>query len=64
MPHKKKVLIDLTNYGKLTSGFGQIATNYASFFSRKEIGTDLQFVYLLPKNCHNDFRNIPALRPK
>ena len=55
MPHKKKVLIDLTNYGKLTSGFGQIATNYASFFSRKEIGADLQFVYLLPKNCHNDF---------
>ena len=26
---KKKVLIDLTNYGSLTAGFGQIAANYA-----------------------------------
>lgn len=55
MAHKKKVLIDLTNYGKLTSGFGQIATNYASFFSRKEISVNVQFVYLLPKNCHDNF---------
>ena len=29
---KKKVLIDLTNYGSLTAGFGQIAANYARFF--------------------------------
>ena len=27
---KKKVLIDLTNYGSLTAGFGQIAANYAA----------------------------------
>lgn len=30
---KKKVLIDLTNYGSLTAGFGQIAANYAAAFS-------------------------------
>lgn len=29
---KKKVLIDLTNYGSLTAGFGQIAANYAAAF--------------------------------
>ena len=28
MQRKKKVLIDLTNYGSLTAGFGQIAANY------------------------------------
>ena len=43
---KKKVLIDLTNYGSLTAGFGQIAANYAAAFSSMPI-EDLHFVYLL-----------------
>lgn len=34
---KKKVLIDLTNYGSLTAGFGQIAANYAAAFSSMPI---------------------------
>ena len=41
---KKKVLIDLTNYGSLTAGFGQIAANYAAAFSSMPI-EDLHFVY-------------------
>lgn len=43
---KKKVLIDLTNYGSLTAGFGQIAANYAAAFSSMPV-EDLHFVYLL-----------------
>ena len=43
---KKKVLIDLTNYGSLTAGFGQIAANYATAFSSMPVD-DLHFVYLL-----------------
>ena len=30
--NKKKVLIDLTNYGSIAVGFGQIAVNYAVSF--------------------------------
>lgn len=41
---KKKVLIDLTNYGSLTAGFGQIAANYATAFSSMPVD-DLHFVY-------------------
>ena len=40
---KKKVLIDLTNYGSLTAGFGQIAANYATAFSSMPVD-DLHFV--------------------
>lgn len=43
---KKKVLIDLTNYGSLTAGFGQIAANYATAFSSMLVD-DLHFVYPL-----------------
>ena len=39
---KKKVLIDLTNYGSLTAGFGQIAANYAAAFSSMPV-EDLHF---------------------
>lgn len=39
---KKKVLIDLTNYGSLTAGFGQIAANYATAFSSMLVD-DLHF---------------------
>ena len=43
---KKKVLIDLTNYGSLTAGFVQTAANYATAFSSMPVD-DLHFVYLL-----------------
>lgn len=43
---KKKVLIDLTNYGSLTAGFGQIAANYATAFSSMPVD-DLHFVYII-----------------
>ena len=36
---KKKVLIDLTNYGSLTAGFGQIAANYAAAFVYADRGS-------------------------
>lgn len=50
---KKKVLIDLTNYGSLTAGFGQIAANYATAFSSMLVD-DLHFVYFCGRNiCRN-----------
>ena len=51
---KKKVLIDLTNYGSLTAGFGQIAANYATAFSSMPVD-DLQFVYLLRQKYMQEF---------
>lgn len=51
---KKKVLIDLTNYGSLTAGFGQIAANYAAAFSSMPI-EDLHFVYLLRQKYMQEF---------
>lgn len=51
---KKKVLIDLTNYGSLTAGFGQIAANYAAAFSSIPLD-DLHFVYLLREKCIQEF---------
>lgn len=51
---KKKVLIDLTNYGSLTAGFGQIAANYATAFSSMPV-EDLHFVYLLRQKYMQEF---------
>lgn len=51
---KKKVLIDLTNYGSLTAGFGQIAANYATAFSSMLVD-DLHFVYLLRQKYMQEF---------
>ena len=51
---KKKVLIDLTNYGSLTAGFGQIAANYAAAFSSMPV-EDLHFVYLLRQKYMQEF---------
>ena len=51
---KKKVLIDLTNYGSLTAGFGQIAANYAAAFSSMPI-EDLHFVYFLYEKQDRDY---------
>lgn len=44
---KKKVLIDLTNLDNPMCGFGQIAINYANFFSKMK-SDKLHFVFLLP----------------
>ncbi|GAB6009094.1 glycosyltransferase family 4 protein [Dysgonomonas reticulitermitis] len=44
---KKKVLIDLTNLDNPMCGFGQIAINYADFFSKMKSGK-LHFVFLVP----------------
>ena len=51
---KKKVLIDLTNYGSLTAGFRQIAANYATAFSSMPVD-DLHFVYLLRQKYMQEF---------
>lgn len=47
----KRVVIDLTDYGHTTCGFGQIASNYATLFAQaKRDGLiDFDLVYLLPK---------------
>lgn len=59
---KKKVLIDLTNYGSLTAGFGQIAANYATAFSSMPVD-DLHFVYLLRQKYMQEFGpNAPLFR--
>lgn len=46
----KRLLIDLTDYGHLTCGFGQIAQNYAEFFAKKKQtgAIDFDLIYLLP----------------
>ena len=48
------MLIDLTNYGSVTCGFGQIAENYARRFAAAD-HDGLNFVYMVPKGCHENF---------
>lgn len=64
---KKKVLIDLTNYGSLTAGFGQIAANYAAAFSSMPV-EDIHFVYLLRQKYMQEFgpnvTSVPVRRTK
>ena len=45
---KKRVVLDLRNLDNPTSGFGQIASNYARLFSSYDL-PDLKFVFLLPE---------------
>jgi glycosyltransferase involved in cell wall biosynthesis len=45
---RKKILIDLRNLNNPTSGFGQIALNYAEEFKKLEL-PDIQFVFLIPE---------------
>lgn len=52
--NKKKVLIDLTNYGSIAVGFGQIAVNYANLFASLRID-DLHFIYLMREESIQDF---------
>lgn len=73
---EKKVLIDLTNLKDPTCGFGQIARNYASLFSK--IKSDkIRFVFLVPGHYADQFgrnvsyakktflkKSIPFLLPK
>ena len=54
MGNKKKVLIDLTNYGSIAVGFGQIAVNYAALFASLPID-DIHFIYLMRKRSMQDF---------
>lgn len=51
---KKEVLIDLTNYGNVTCGFGQIAENYAHRFASAE-HDKFDLVYLVPKGSKECF---------
>ena len=51
---KKTVLLDLSDIGNPTSGFGQIAKNYAQWYSKMENDT-LKFHFLLPPGCEKDF---------
>ena len=53
---KKSVLLDLRNLDNPTSGFGQIAFNYAHYFAELDL-PDLRFVFLVPENCTMDFGN-------
>lgn len=54
MQNKKKVLIDLTNYGSLAVGFGQIAASYATLFASLPV-EDIHFIYLMHKGSVQDF---------
>ena len=51
---KKKVVLDLRNLENPTSGFGQIAANYAKLFARLEL-PDMKFVFLLPEKGEYNF---------
>ena len=50
----KNVVIDLTNYGNINVGFGQIAANYAKRFAESN-HDDFQLTYLVPEKCDVDF---------
>ena len=51
---KKTVLLDLCDIGNPTSGFGQIAKNYAEWYSKME-DEALKFHFLLPPAYEKDF---------
>lgn len=54
---KKTVLLDLCDIGNPTSGFGQIAKNYAEWYSKME-DENLKFHFLLPPVYEKDFGNL------
>lgn len=59
---KKSVLLDLGNIDNPTSGFGQIASNYARFFAELDL-PDLRFVFLVPESCPMTFgENVEVVR--
>jgi len=51
---KKTVLLDLCDIGNPTSGFGQIAKNYAAWYSKME-DEALRFHFLLPMGHDKDY---------
>ncbi|MBR6927156.1 MAG: glycosyltransferase family 4 protein [Bacteroidaceae bacterium] len=51
---KKKVLLDLTDLGNPTSGFGQIEKSFAEYYSKLEDDA-LSFHFLLPQNYESSF---------
>ena len=50
---RTKILLDLRNLNNPTSGFGQIAVNYAKHFNRLKLD-DIQFVLLVPEHYEGD----------
>ena len=54
MQKPKKILVDLTNWGNLTAGFGQIANNYAQRFASIN-DESIHFVYLMPRGTQENF---------
>lgn len=52
--NRKTVLLDLCDIGNPTSGFGQIAKNYAEWYSRME-DPSLKFHFLLPVGHAKDY---------
>lgn len=50
---KKRILLDLRNLSNPTSGFGQIALNYARHFNQLETD-DMAFVLLIPESFSMD----------
>ena len=53
MNDQKTILLDLRNLNNPTSGFGQIARNYAHLFGSLN-EPDLRFVFLIPENFSED----------
>ena len=51
---KKTVLLDLCDIGNPTSGFGQIAKNYAEWYSKMD-DESLKFHFLLPMGHEKDY---------
>ncbi|MBR3372566.1 MAG: glycosyltransferase family 1 protein, partial [Bacteroidaceae bacterium] len=51
---KKTVLLDISDIGNPTSGFGQIAKNYAQWYSGMKDDA-LRFHFLLPPGYAGDF---------
>lgn len=51
---RKTVLLDISDIGNPTSGFGQIAKNYAEWYSKME-DDSLKFHFLLPPGYEKDF---------
>ena len=51
---KDKILVDLTNLGNLTCGFGNIALNYEKLLAEYD-GDEFEFIFLVPKNYEGRF---------
>ena len=59
---QKTVLLDLSDLKNPTCGFGQIALNYAHYFSELNL-PDIRFVFLLPKGPKSDLEEKVECHP-